>query len=332
MTRGDDERQSLREAIAAYCEYLAEVRRLSRHTVTAYRRDLLQLHAFMASRSNDDEEPRLSDISRILLRRWLASLTPRNKPSSLGRKIASARGLFRFLEQDDWIVGNPASELRIPQLRRPLPVFLDAESMSEVVEIPADTLLGARDRAILEVLYGSGLRVSEMAMLDLDHLQLDGPSPQLLVLGKGDKERIVPVGSKAKLALESYLPLRLRILAKATAPKESPRAVFLSSRGRRISVRQIQVLVRKYGMLGAGRSDIHPHALRHSCATHLLDGGANLRNIQELLGHSTLSVTQRYTHTSIDGLIRTYDRAHPLASEPGHRKASNEGSPHDDGS
>jgi integrase/recombinase XerC len=199
--------------------------------------------------------------------------------------------------------------------------------MAEVVETPAQTLLGIRDRALLEVLYGGGLRVSEVTNLDVSQLTLDAATPELRVIGKGDKERVVPIGAKAKQAIERYLPLRAQLLEKARSLAGQADALFLSSRGRRISVRQVQVLVRKYGILGAGRSDLHPHALRHSCATHLLDGGADLRSIQEILGHSTLSVTQRYTHTSIDGLIRTYDRAHPLASAPRHRKASSESSP-----
>ena len=214
-----------------------------------------------------------------------------------------------------------------------MPVFLDAEALGEVIETPDETLIGLRDRTILELLYGGGLRVSELVGLNLDQLDLgETTTPPAArcgscrlgtarVVGKGNKQRLVPLGKHALDALGRYLPRRQELLAQRSNA-DAKVALFLSSRGRRLGPRRVQELVKRYGVLGAGRADLHPHALRHSCATHLLDGGADLRSIQELLGHGSLSVTQRYTHTSIEGLMAVYDAAHPLASGRGNRKPS----------
>ncbi len=169
---------------------------------------------------------------------------------------------------------------------------------------------GLRDRALLEVLYGAGLRVSELCGLDLGSIDLTRGSVR--VIGKGDKERIVPLGAAAVSAITTYLQERAR-LADPTTGDLDPRALFLSKRGKRLGVRRVQTLVHRYGALGAGRADLHPHALRHTCATHLLDGGADLRAIQKMMGHASLATTQRYTHVSIDHLVKVYDAAHPLA-------------------
>lgn len=294
---------------------LAGERRASAHTVAAYRRDLAQLQRFAEEALG--HAPAIEDIDLPLLRRWLAELSRRGghhggaSSSTLGRKVASARALFRHLQRRRVVTENPAVQLKAPKLRRPMPLFLDAETMGEVIDAAsANDVETLRDRAILETLYAGGLRVSELAGLDLGSLELDGELGSARVIGKGNKERIVPLGSKSVQALRRYLACRHE-LVKPAVPVHA--AVFLSPRGQRLAVRRIQDIVKRYGILAAGRADLHPHALRHSCATHLLDGGADLRSIQELLGHSTLSVTQRYTHTSIEGLIRVYDRAHPLA-------------------
>ncbi|MBC7173754.1 MAG: tyrosine-type recombinase/integrase, partial [Polyangiaceae bacterium] len=188
-----------------------------------------------------------------------------------------------------------------------------------VVEAPPedagrDEPLRVRDRAILEVLYGCGLRVSELSGLSLEDLSMS--DRRVRVLGKGGKERDVPIGGPCAAALEEYLSYRPGLVSKGATQDE--RALFLGRFGTRLTPRQVQNVVRRYGALGAARGDLHPHALRHSCATHLLDAGADLRAIQELLGHASLSTTQRYTHVSIDRLMEAYDRSHPLA----HRKPS----------
>ena len=261
-----------------------------------------------------ERDATLGDIDLLLLRRWLGSLARRCKTTTLGRKIAAVRSLFRYLQRQG-VLGedNPAASLSSPKMVRTLPVFLDAETMAEVVETPADTLVGLRDRAIMEVMYGGGLRVAEVAGLDLTSVDL--VAAEVRVVGKGNKERIVPLGKHAVASVVRYLERRHELSRKPTE------ALFLSTRGRRLAVRRIQEVVKKYGVLGAGRPDLHPHALRHSCATHLLDGGADLRSIQRLLGHTSLSVTQKYTHTSIEGLTSVYDAAHPLASRSHDRKS-----------
>ena len=309
----------VRRAVARFLEHLESERRYSPHTVAAYRRDLKQLVVHAQERL--EEPPKLEDLDVLVLRSWLGSLARTHKTSSIARKIASTRTFFRYLQRTGRRKRNPAAELRLPKLSRPLPTFLDAETMAEVVETPAEsTVDGLRDRAVLETLYGAGLRVSELQGLDLDCMSLKGELGEARVVGKGDKERIVPLGRAAMAALGRYLERRAELL-KPKSSLDARRAVFLSRHGRRIGVRSLQLLVKRYGMVGAGRADLHPHALRHSCATHLLDGGADLRSIQELLGHTSLSVTQRYTHTSIEGLMRVYDKAHPLASARRDRKA-----------
>ena len=223
---------------------------------------------------------------------------------------------------------NPAEQLASPKVRRELPTFLSAEDAASLVESPdvdnvanrpatsnvararRDALV-LRDRALLELLYGGGLRVAEACGLDLGQLSL-WSERTARVLGKGRKERIVPLGRKAAEALAAWLALR-GALAHPRTRFLDPHAVFVSTRGRRLSSRVVQLLVRRYGLAAVGRTDLHPHALRHTCATHLLDGGADLRVIQEMLGHASLSTTQRYTHVSVAHLLKVYDAAHPLA-------------------
>jgi integrase/recombinase XerC len=190
------------------------------------------------------------------------------------------------------------------------------DAAQEIVESPDDSPLGLRDRAMLELLYGSGLRLRELTGLSLGDVDLAAGSVR--VVGKGDKERLAPLGRKSRAALEAYLAVRGTLVHKKRGTQD-PRAVFLSRAGKRINPRAVQTVVQRCGVLGAGRGDLHPHALRHSCATHMLDGGADLRAIQELLGHSRLSTTQRYTHVSVEQLLKVYDAAHPLARAPQRR-------------
>jgi integrase/recombinase XerC len=306
---------SLERMVARFTSYLATERRASAHTVLAYGSDLRALMAYARKRTS---EPRLEDIDKLLLRSWLAELARAVTPVTLSRKLASVRAFFGWLERETRVAKNPASQLSSPKLRRKLPRFVSASAAAEIMGAPAagdlDELSRARDTALLEVLYGSGLRVSELVGLDVGHVALEEAS--LRVLGKGKKERIVPLGSVAKAALEQYLARRPELRHPRTGAQHAE-ALFLSAKGARLGVRRVQTLVQRYGALGSGRGDLHPHALRHSCATHLLEGGADLRAIQELLGHSSLSTTQRYTHVSLDQLLAVYDRAHPLAKKSG---------------
>jgi len=305
--------QEVRAAIARFSEHLEHERRASRHTVLAYRRDLESLAAFLGEQL--EREPRLSDVNRLSLRGWLAHLARELSPTSIARKLSSVRALYVYLRRIGEVRENPAALVQSPKLVRGLPLVLRPEAAAEVIEtacpdLSAATAAELRDRLLLELLYGSGLRVSELAALDLG--DVNAGHGELRVLGKGRKERLVPMSGKALEALAAYLPRRYELCHPKTRQVD-PHALLLSARGRRLGVRRIQAFVQRYGALGAGRSDLHPHALRHSCATHLLEGGADLRVIQELLGHSSLSTTQRYTHVSLDQLLAVYDKAHPLA-------------------
>jgi integrase/recombinase XerC len=232
------------------------------------------------------------------------------------KKVSSIRSFFKFLLKRQIIDQNPASGLRSPKIAKSLPRFLSVDQAFRVMEAPSKEdkrakPLKVRDQALLETLYGTGVRVSELAGMNLEHC--DFTESEVRVLGKGGKERVVPLGKSAVEAIRAYLPERGALLEKAKAGDLD--ALWLSRGGRRLSVRQVQNIVRRHGTLGAGRGDLHPHAMRHTCATHLLDAGADLRSIQELLGHSSLSTTQKYTHVSVDRLMEVYDRAHPLARE-----------------
>jgi len=300
--------------IADFLAHLAGERRAARLTIATYRRDLEALQRHLRQRGATLDA---AALDRRILRGFLAAVCEGREAATVARKLAAVRAFYRFLVRQGRCADNPATALKLPKVRRPLPKVVAVNDAAEMVEMP-DASKGSepaalRDRAILELLYGSGLRVSELVGLDREALDLTGRSVR--VLGKGGKERVVPLGGPCIGALERYLAVRLALCHPRTGAQDA-NAVFLNQRGGRMSSRAVQHLVRRYGALGTGRGDLHPHVLRHSFATHLLDAGADLRGIQELLGHSSLSTTQRYTHVSIDRLAEVYDRAHPLA----HRK------------
>ena len=293
---------TLDEAIAAFLVHLEAERRASPNTVIAYRNDLAGLVAFATER----ESPALGDVRVIdvyLLRGWLGGLARKHAASTIARKLAAVRTWMRWLRRRSFITACPADELATPKVRRGLPTLLSVDAAKEVVEAPRDdSPKGLRDRAVLEVLYGSGLRVSEVCGLDVHAVDLAAGTAR--VLGKGSKERLV--------AVHRWLEVRARMVHPKRGTQD-PHALFLAVTGKRLYVRAVHALVQSYGALGAGRADLHPHALRHTCATHMLDGGADLRAIQEMLGHASLSTTQRYTHVSMEHLLRVYDAAHPMA-------------------
>ena len=307
---------ALGRQIETFCVHIADERRLSPRTVATYRRDLLAFAAFV------HEKGLVADgrsLHIAALRGFLAAQFGRNQAATLARKIAALRAFYAFLVRRQGLTVNPAQGLKSPKVPRRLPRFLTVDEAFRVMESPAEDAnrpepLRARDAAILELLYGGGLRVGELASLDLGALDLVGT--EVKVLGKGGKERLVPLGAKVVVALAAYLAVRDRLRSRRGPPPDAD-AVFLGHHGTRLTSRQVQNIVRRHGALGAGRHDLHPHALRHTCATHLLDAGADLRGIQELLGHASLSTTQRYTHVSIDRLMEVYDRAHPLANQRG---------------
>ncbi len=300
-------------AVQAFLDHLAGERRASPHTLDAYRRDLGQLAKFLQEKRKGGVA--LADIDRLLLRRYLGSIAQKLSPTSVARKLSALRAFFAYLERQGKLSQNPTALLSSPKLGRKLPGFLSAEAAGCVVEAPHASAKKEeshvfRDSLLLELLYGAGLRVSELAGLNTTDVQLDEDT--IRVLGKGNKERIVPLGSRAREATVAYLPHRSQLCHPKTGAQDAE-ALLLGRMGRRLGVRRIQDIVQAYGARGAGRGDLHPHALRHSCATHMLEGGADLRVIQEMLGHASLSTTQRYTHLSLDQLLGVYDRAHPLA-------------------
>jgi len=286
-------------AVARFLRHLAVERNASSHTLRAYRTDLDDFARFCAARAVDG----LAAADTRTVRAWLAALHGRGLDAvSVARKLAAVRSCFRFLARRGVVDRNPARDVRGPRLPRRLAGFLPVDETHLLVEARA---VGgdarARDRAVLELLYATGLRVSELAGLDLD--AVDRRERTVRVVGKGRKERIVPFGGKAAAALDAWLARR----------GAAAGALFVSRRGGRLGVRTLHTVVRRAARAAGLTRRVTPHTLRHSFATHLLDAGADLRAIQELLGHSRLSTTQRYTHVGADQLMKVYDAAHPRA-------------------
>jgi integrase/recombinase XerC len=304
----------MQDLVALYHQHLATERRASAHTVRAYLRDLDELLAH-ARGLRGGEEPRPEHIDTLVCRSYLASLHGRNDPVTVARKLSSLRTFFRLLVRRKLLASNPLAGLRPPKRSRRLPKFLGKEEAAQLLDTrpEGDPAEEARDQALFEVLYGGGLRISEACNLDVGDITPDGTGARALVReGKGRKDRVVPLGSKAWEAVQRYLPLRSALLARA-APAHASHALFLSRRGRRLDPRQAR---RQLGRreLATGVRRVSPHALRHSFATHLLGEGADLRAIQEMLGHASLRTTQRYAQVDIDHLMSVYDKAHPRAT------------------
>lgn len=288
-----------------FATYLRAERGASEETIRAYRSDLQQLAAWL---QEHDLPTSCADITTTHLRGFLASRFDENATSSIARKVSACRSLFRYLHRKRVITTDPASVLSTPKVRTPLKNFLNVDEVFLLLDGASfEGALGLRDMAIWEVAYGSGLRVSELAGLNL--ADIDRTDRWIRTIGKGDKERRVPLGTKAAAALDRYLEVRGDLVK----PDTPPDAVFLNFRGGRLTTRSIRRLFKEHLIRAGLDTSITPHGLRHSFATHLLDSGADLRGIQELLGHSSLSTTQRYTHVSIDRLVDVYERAHPRA-------------------
>jgi integrase/recombinase XerC len=299
------------QGVEAFLSYLQYERNYSTHTVLNYRRDLQEFLQYL-TRGDPSEDLPLAQIDHITIRDFLGHLTRKgNAKASLARKLAAVRSFFRFLYRQGRIASNPARLVKTPKLADKKPRFLTIEEMETVLDLPdAGTPRGVRDRAILELLYASGVRVSELVGLNLEDLSL---SERLVkVKGKGKKERLVPFGDKARRALTDYLAVRAAVLRTRRTCRE-PGALFLNLRGARLTARSVERNLDEYLRRGALLLDVHPHLFRHSFATHLLGSGADLRSIQELLGHASLSTTQKYTHVSIEELMRVYRKAHPRA-------------------
>lgn len=312
-----------------FINYLNVERHCSRHTLVDYATDLKHFFEFITPPG--EKTLPLEQIDHRVIREFVGQLYDRNlQKSSVARKLVTLRSFFKYCIREGLIKQNPAKLVSMPKLPKRVPKVISVEEMSAMLDrllaaprVQPDArrkptarqqeearLMLKRDRAILELMYASGLRVSELTGLNME--DMDQKGRMLRVFGKGSKERVIPYGSKAEDALIAYWPVRANLL---TYPKGSPdyKAVFLNRRGGRIGVRAIHTMVVKYGRLANIDWNLHPHSLRHAFATHLLADGADLRAIQELLGHVSLSTTQRYTQASIEQLMAVYDKAHPHA-------------------
>jgi integrase/recombinase XerC len=332
----------MKQSVAKFLEYLRSVRNSSPHTISNYGKDLEQFVVFLTPPGV--QTPALGKINHQIIREFVGHLHEAGlEKSSVARKLAALRSYFKYCVREGLLKENPARLVPTPKLPKRIPNVLSAEEMSGFLDQLADaqnpqelrrkrkarraplgltsqaslkledSLLLSRDRAILELLYAAGLRVSELTGLNLE--DMDQKDQVVRVTGKGRKERIVPYGAKAVDALRLYWPMREKLLHdnRNNATKNNPEAVFLNYMGTRLTQRSVGRIVKKYVKLVNINWDLHPHSLRHAFATHLLADGADLRAIQELLGHQSLSTTQKYTHASIRQLMDIYDKAHPHA-------------------
>jgi integrase/recombinase XerC len=290
-------------ALDAYLDHLRGTRTASPHTLRCYESDLRHFLAF-ARRA----QVAAHAMDRAFVRAYIASLHGHVAPATVARKLSAVRGFLRFLAESDAIAGDPSARIRGPKLGRRVPVHLTVDDVFRLVATPSEArLLGLRDRALLEVLYACGLRVSELVGLRWD--RIDPGAEVVRVMGKGGKERVVPIGRPALAALAAYR----EGVRSAGGPQACGDPVFLNARFGRLTVRSVGRLLDRYARLAGTRGKPSPHVLRHSFATHLLTSGADLRAIQELLGHARLSTTQTYTHVDLGRLSQVYDRAHPRA-------------------
>jgi integrase/recombinase XerC len=300
--------------IHQFIHYLSVEKNASPHTCRCYQRDLEGFEDFLKNSGmylTSSGEVEMTKVDRIAIRKYLSTLHRRNKKSSIARKISTLRSFFRYLNREQIITSNPAKSVSTPKVEKTLPTTLTVDEAFRLMESPksfSEKFSSARvknvrlrDRAILELLYSSGLRVSELVGLNSNQIDLD--LGIVKVMGKGRKERIVPVGMKAVESLKAYLNERGGLKG------EEP--LFVNSVGGRLSARSVGRLIKKYTKHSGIFRKVSPHSLRHTFATHLLDAGADIREIQEMLGHSSLSTTQRYTHVSMGKLMEVYDKAHP---------------------
>ncbi len=324
------------EQMEAYLSYLQGERAASPHTLKNYASDLQQFRAFLREKKSARSRPVVSGVERpvvsgvergdawqraidlaeidpLTIRAFIADLHRSGiARSSIARKLATLRSFFRYLCREGVLQTNPAKLVSTPKLPKRLPTYLSVDEVDRLMASPGrQDAPSARDRAILELFYASGIRLSELVGLDVHDLDLR--EGLVKVKGKGNKERIVPVGSKATAAMKWYLDRRKELIPPSERGPLAPQALFLNRLGGRLSARSIARILLKYLERSGLGPKITPHGLRHSYATHLLEAGADLRAIQELLGHSRLSTTQRYTHLNLDRLMEVYDKAHPRA-------------------
>jgi integrase/recombinase XerC len=300
--------------IETFIEYLRDQRGFSQHTIRNYRVDLRQFSEFLALIKGSSPEAEgagleVEAVDTLAIREYLGSLFGRFRRSTIARKLSAVRSFFLFLEKKAFITDNPAADIATPKLEKYIPGYLTVDDVFRLLERPQrQKPLGLRDLAILEVLYSCGIRVSEAEALNLSSIRFN--ERLVRVIGKGNKERIVPIGRQAIRAVKNYLE-ETRSLRRGRGNVSQDAPLFINARGDRLSGRSMGRIVKRYAREGGLASDISPHSMRHTFATHLLDGGADLRSVQELLGHASLSTTQKYTHVSLDRLMEVYDKAHP---------------------
>ena len=309
----------VKELITSFIESLSTEKGYAENTCRAYQRDLEAFCTYAeksisGGTSREDGTPalRLGDIDSLSIRGYLGHLHKRKKKSTIGRKLSAVRSFFRYVARLGYTGPNPTEMVLTPKHSRAIPTYLAVDDMFRLLDsIKTDNLFGLRNRAMFEVLYSSGVRVSELAGLSMSDIDFKGHT--IRVMGKGSKERIVPVGKKALSALSAYRQA-LAVDKKTTRVDKGPAdddPVFLNKNRGRLSARSIARILEQISRECGIPVPVSPHAIRHSFATHMLDSGADLRVVQELLGHKSLSTTQKYTHVSIDRLLETYDKAHP---------------------
>jgi len=293
------------EQLRQFLDYIRLNRNASAHTVAAYQGDLSQFVAFAGDYTGKHGALEPEHLDLAVIRGFLGDLhRGRQSRATVARKVSAVRAFFRYLRREGLVESDPAALVVAPRREQKVPAHLSVDEMSQLLEAPdGSTPLGRRDRAILELFYASGIRLSELVAIDLEDIDLSGR--MIRVMGKGRKERIVPFNRKAAGALRAWLKDRVALTRGD--------ALFVNARGGRLTGRSVQRLVARYVSSCSTRFGISPHALRHSFATHLLQAGADLRAIQELLGHVQLSTTQRYTHVNVAQLLDVYRKAHPRA-------------------
>ncbi len=303
----------LADHIESFFDYLRSQKGYSDHTVKNYQVDLEHFLTFLVNKQEAEGKketaPELESIDFLVIREYLGRLYSQYKRTTIARKLSAIRSFFHFLERKGLLQSNPAADISSPKQGKYIPTHLPVDEMFRLLEGPDRAKpLGLRDLAILEVLYSCGIRVSELSGLNLS--SIDFHQRLVKVLGKGNKERIVPIGRKALRAIESYVEATRPLRKKAQRDLQDE-PLFINFRGGRLTNRSIGRIVKKYASQCGLMTEITPHSLRHTFATHLLDGGADLRSVQELLGHASLSTTQKYTHVSLEKLMEVYDKAHP---------------------
>lgn len=296
--------ESLAENCEQFIDYLRDVRQLSPHTLSNYSRDLASLQQFAAAHGKRGAP----DLNEADIRGWVSQLHRKGLAgSSIQRSLSAARSLFNYLGRVSGFQRNPAAGVQAPRKPRKLPRTLDTDQVNHYLNFSGSDATACRDRAMAELFYSSGLRLAELASVNLGDIDRDGRL--VTVTGKGNKTRTVPIGSAAVAAIDQWLAVR----PQQAASEDAARALFISNRGQRISVRNIQARLKVQGRRAGMREDVHPHMLRHSFASHMLESSGDLRAVQELLGHANISTTQIYTHLDFQHLAKVYDAAHPRA-------------------